>query len=298
MMKALNNSACGLLMLTVLACSPKTENKSTPLTPGKKGKVTDPTPGKTDTLATPSPKANLPEGAGSAALRKTTIMNLSQIALAMHNHAGTYEEAFPAAASYSKDGKPLLSWRVGLLPFLDQSALYRKFKLDEPWDSPNNIKLVESMPAVYDAAPSEKKAPKGHTFYRVFIGPDAAFTPGPGTQAGNLYPKGRKAGSFLDSLGETLLVVEAGDAVIWSKPDELGYDAKKPLPKLGGVSSDGFYAAMGDGTIKFFRPTISESSLRGLITPAGGEVIDWKTIPWEAIESGVQKPKGSPPPPK
>ena len=77
------------------------------------------------------------QAARSAAKRATSTNNLKQLSLAMHNYANVHRY-FPRQAIYSKDGKPLLSWRVALLPYLEQMPLYNKFKLDEPWDSPHN----------------------------------------------------------------------------------------------------------------------------------------------------------------
>src|SRR5262249_20124770 len=71
--------------------------------------------------------------------------NLKQLALAMHTYASS-SGYLPRHAIYSKDGKPLLSWRVAVLPYLEQVPLYRKFKLDEPWDSPHNKALLKYMP--------------------------------------------------------------------------------------------------------------------------------------------------------
>src|SRR5207244_11694577 len=74
--------------------------------------------------------------------------NLKQIALAFHNYHDTFG-TFPPAAIYSKDGKPLLSWRVAILPYLDQDALYQQFKLDEPCDSAHNKLLLDRMQPIY-----------------------------------------------------------------------------------------------------------------------------------------------------
>jgi hypothetical protein len=220
--------------------------------------------------------------------RKAIAFNLRFIGGGLLNYAGTYGDSFPASAIYSKDGKPLLSWRVILLAFLQDDedphsggrGVWSELKHDEPWDSPHNKKLVEKMPRVY-APPESKKAPPGHTFYRVFVGPGAAFDSVMGKAGAGSFPRGLKSADFTDGLSQTLLVVEAGEAVPWTKPDELTYDPKKPVPKLGGVFPQGFHALMGDGSVKFIRKEISESDLRALITRNGGEKIDWKKIPWE-----------------
>src|SRR5207249_2796575 len=80
-----------------------------------------------------------------AGRRTVSQNNLKQIGLAMHNYHDTYRH-FPPQALTDKNGKPLLSWRVAVLPFIEQDNLYRQFKLDEPWDSEHNRKLLERMP--------------------------------------------------------------------------------------------------------------------------------------------------------
>src|SRR5947209_10873341 len=103
-----------------------------------------------------------------------SMNNLKWIGLALHNYHDTHG-SFPSPAIYSKEGQPLLSWRVSILPFLDENELYSEFRLDEPWDSPNNLSLLSKMPKFY--APPTGKPPKEPfaTYYQVFVGPSAAF---------------------------------------------------------------------------------------------------------------------------
>ena len=89
-----------------------------------------------------------------AASRAQSQNNLKQFALAMHNYHSTYNH-LPPAASFDKNGKPMLSWRVMILPFIEQDALYKQFRLEEPWDSEHNKKLLAKMPEVF-ASPDEK----------------------------------------------------------------------------------------------------------------------------------------------
>ena len=201
-----------------------------------------------------------------AAKRTTSANNLRQIGLAMHNYHDA-NRGLPPAAIYSRDGqqRPLLSWRVAILPYIEQSNLYRQFKLDEPWDSPNNIKLLAHMPKTYE--PVAGTAEPNCTFYRVFTGKNT------------LFPRGRSLGLFAipDGTSNTILAVEAGKAVPWTKPDELVYNPAGPLPPLGGMFKDGFNVVMADGSVRFVKQTVSEKTLRAAITPAGGEILgpDW-----------------------
>ncbi len=163
-----------------------------------------------------------------------------------------------------KDGKPLLSWRVAILPYLEQQELYNKFKLDEPWDSPNNKPLIKEMPKVY-LCPSRRNPEPGTTTYRVFVGKGALFEEGEGTGLQNVT----------DGTSNTIMVVESKDAVLWSKPDDLKFDMEAK-PSLYGAASPhpgGFNASFADGSVRFIKNSISLQVFKALITRASGEVV-------------------------
>jgi prepilin-type processing-associated H-X9-DG protein len=216
-------------------------------------------------------------------------LNLKQLALAMIDFAEAHQRLMPPAAIYDKEGRPLLSWRVLILPYIEQQQLFMQFKLDEPWDGPHNIKLLEKMPVTF-APPISGKAKPNCTFYQVFDGPrnpGPAFCSNPkaglqpfisrllgkslacfrGAMDNASFPA-----SFTDGLSNTILIAEAGEAVPWTKPADLRYDAKGPLPKLGGLFANGFNAAMGDGHAVFVDTTIvNEKSLHAVITRDAGD---------------------------
>jgi hypothetical protein len=191
--------------------------------------------------------------------------NLKQIAISFHNYASAYPN-MPNNV-YDQSGKPLLSWRVLILPFLEEDKLYKEFKLDEPWDSDNNKKLIARMPKVY--APVRVKAKEGETFYQGFVGDKAVFG------AGKII---KMPASFPDGTSNTALVFEAGDPINWTKPDELAYDEKKALPKLGGLFDGEFNVALADGSVMLCKKSADEGELRKLIMPADGQPIDMKKL--------------------
>jgi len=199
------------------------------------------------------------------ALRKArvqTMNDLKSIGLAMHDFvANSDERRFPAAA-IRKDGKPLLSWRVAILPHLDQKALYDKFHLDEPWDSPHNMTLLDQMPEVY-APVIRTNQPKGFTHYQVFVGPKALFED----------ERGPKIDDIKDGTANTFLVVESADPIPWTKPVDLAFDETKPLPRLGRQFHDGFVVSFADGSARFIRQTVPAQVIRSAITSRGGERI-------------------------
>jgi hypothetical protein len=196
--------------------------------------------------------------------------NLRQLVIAMHNYADTHKGRFPAVANFDKAGKPLLSWRVHLLPFLGQADLYRQFHLDEPWDGPHNRELIARMPAVYQGLnPALNR--EGKTYYLAPVGPDLAFSGG---------PEGlRMPADFPDGTSNTILFVEADDAhaVPWTKPEDLKADLARPQEGLGGHFEGGFLVALADGTVRFVARAISKETLRAAFTRNGGEVLgaDW-----------------------
>ena len=187
--------------------------------------------------------------------------NLYQLAEIIFNHVQD-KRAYPTAAIYSKGGKPLLSWRVALLKSFDED-LWEEFKTDEPWDSPHNKKLIKKMPKIYALPGVETKEP-GMTFFQVFTGKGAVF-------------EGKEGLKLTDQLrrdGPQFMIVEAGEPVVWTKPEDLTYDPKKPLPKLGRLSDDGFHAtltSLGPDRIQFIPRSTPEKKLRSMIQWRGND---------------------------
>jgi hypothetical protein len=210
-----------------------------------------------------------------ANLRRLSQNHLKQIGLGMHS--ANDATGFVPAGFYGPDGKIGLSWRVAILPYIEEQELYNQFKLDEPWDSPNNKKLIPRMPKIY-GPPDKDINTNGHTYLRAFAGNGAllplnATTTG---QAGQLA-RGAKLWEISDGTSNTLMVVEAAEAVIWTKPDELEFNPDGQMPKLGGVFRDGVTVLLCDGSTRFVKGGIAPATLKALITIRGGEIIteDW-----------------------
>jgi hypothetical protein len=231
----------------------------------------------------PAAVASAAEVVRETSLRARSANNLRQIAVAMHNFAAAHgaDAPLPANAIYGPGKKPLLSWRVAILPYLGEGALYREFKLDEPWDSPHNKKLLARMPRVYAARVGKAKA-ANTTFYQVFVGNYTPFylerVRTVKTRAGAVSLAGASLANFPDGTFNTILVVEAGEAVPWTKPQDLPYDQKKPLPKLGGLFPEGFHAVFADGSVRMLRKDFDEKTLRDLLQFATGHDKDQNKV--------------------
>ena len=208
------------------------------------------------------------QSARTAARRMQSMNNLKQIALAMHNHHAAMRR-LPAAAMKTEDGKPGLSWRVKILPYIEGGGLYDEFRHDEPWDSEHNKALIARIPAVYRSPASA--APEGYTTYLGVAGEDGLFS----------GEEGARFAEIRDGLSNTLMVVEVNDraAVPWTKPADFDPDeGMKPTEKLSGVWPGVFQAAMGDGSVHAISTSLAPAKLKALFTKAGGEVVDWHDL--------------------
>jgi hypothetical protein len=196
-----------------------------------------------------------------AAARTQSAKNMRAIGFALHEYHDA-NKSFPAPAIYSEDGRPLLSWRVAILPHIGRNDLFQQFKLDEAWDGPNNLRLLSQMPVEFNNFGATNVV--GGTFCQAIVGPGAAFEP---NQAIRLT-------DIKDGPSNTILLVEAATAVPWTKPEDVNYHPNQPLPKIGGTVSSGLNVLFADGATRYYDiGRLQESKLRALITRAGTEPV-------------------------
>jgi hypothetical protein len=195
---------------------------------------------------------------------------LKKLAAAFERYYAEHHH-YPPAALCDKAGHPLFSWRVALLPYLDEKALHDEFKLDEPWDSLHNKKLLKRMPKVFEAPYAWEPWKTWKTSCLVFTGPNALFD----------GKKGLRKQDVTDGLGNTLLVVRSPSdlAVPWTKPADLVVAPDKPLPELFGKFGSSVDALFADGSVRNIPKTTSPETLRALITRNGGEPVRPDSLP-------------------
>jgi hypothetical protein len=172
-------------------------------------------------------------------------------------------KTLPPAYTTDKEGKPLLSWRVLILPYFEpDDGLYRQFHLDEPWDSEHNKKLIAEIPLVYRHRES-KVAGEGRTNFLTVRGADTLFPGKDAEPLPNLAPNEK-----------IILTVEVSDAraVTWTKPDDFEYSEQNPLDGLVGLRPHGFLAGFTDGSVQFFPAEFDPATLRAMFTHIGAEL--------------------------
>jgi hypothetical protein len=205
------------------------------------------------------------QAAREAARRTQSMNNLRQISLAVLNHESARKD-FPAQCIANAQGKPLLSWRVRILLYIDDEEtqkLYHEFHLDEPWDSQHNKALLDRMPAVYQ---NPNLPPSTNTNFLAPVGVDSILG----------GKKGTRIKDIKDDLSNTILVLEADAdrAVPWTKPEDYEVDATNPLAGLGHLRPSGtFGVAMGDGSVRTITNEIDPEVFLLLLKKADGQAV-------------------------
>ena len=187
---------------------------------------------------------------------------MKQIGLAMHNHHLVHHE-LPGNTS-DRNEKPMLSWRVKILPFIGEEALYHRFHQDEPWDSEHNIKLMKLMPDVYRHPKIVTKP--GMTVYQRPRGAKLMMN----------SDKGRHFREILDGLSNTIMVLETRSdaAVAWTRPKDVSVNLDTPKTKWFDEQRSGFNTLMGDGRVLFLSNEVDTTQLKSLLTAQGGEIVN------------------------
>ena len=182
-----------------------------------------------------------------------------------------YESAYgylPNYANFDANDKPLLSWRIHILPFIGEQELYDKFRLDEPWDSPHNKALISQMPVVYLDPSSPLPLEQGRTHYLGVSG------------KGTLFDRGEnKLGlhQITDGLSNTIAILQVNDAraVTWTKPEDWEFNAKSPMAGLKPNLHPGiFLAGFADGHVSVISEDVDPGVFGKLLTRNGGEVVN------------------------
>jgi hypothetical protein len=202
--------------------------------------------------------------ARQSARRAQSMNNLKQLGIAMYGYMDANQH-YPAAAIVDKAGKPLLSWRVMILPYIEQEQLYKQFHLDEPWDSEHNKKLISQMPPIF-ASPVREKLAAGWTTYLVPTGPNTIFR----------AATGLKIIQVTDGTSNTILAFDApaAAAVPWTKPEDWTYDPKAKEPLAGFFNgNEETLTLFADGSVQALSPKMPPETLQGLLSADGGEVV-------------------------
>ena len=224
-----------------------------------------------DTVSSETVQVSTTITARDASVREVE-QRLADIALALVVYEDVFRE-FPVTNEptyFGVSGKPHVSWRVHVLPYLGYQELYDRFRLDEPWDSANNLPLLTEMPDVFrsigDASDSTT------TRFQTFNGPDALF----GFRPAGENQRGPRLWEIADDRQHTLLVAESsqGTAVPWTKPEDMAFDTADPWAAVGDLGGEDLRSATADGKLLRLSPETPAETFSALVTRDGGELVD------------------------
>ncbi len=192
--------------------------------------------------------------------------NLKQIGLGLHAQHDTIGNfAVPFALDDFKQPNPGLSWRVGMLPFVEQAVLFGQFDRSKRWDDPQNQFSSNRIVPAY----STLEEPNGPTFTRLFgfNGPGALM------EANRKFPM--KLTNVSDGVSNTAMVIEVTNGAIWASPTDVPYTRNGPLPSFGAAGNDYFLLLLADGSVRNVKKNIPPAIMHALIQIDDGQAVNW-----------------------
>jgi hypothetical protein len=234
----------------------------------------------------------------SATCRAISQNNLKSIGLALHQFHDRYGR-FPPAALIGPDGKPWHSWRVLVLPFLDQEDLHHEYRWDEPWNGPNNRKLLSRMPEVF-SDPIHGMNHSHYTHYVAITGPGMAFSADGHRFDPDRFDlmrlQGRSIDHFTDGTSNTILVgpVSPDRQILWMKPEDIVVGCN--LPPFGRPGSfdmshptilgNAGLFLLSDGFVLTVPRQIDQSVFMNALTLSGGDLVDLNDLSGAELSPG------------
>ncbi|MCA9261672.1 MAG: DUF1559 domain-containing protein, partial [Planctomycetales bacterium] len=189
-------------------------------------------------------------GAMGERKERQQINRLKSIGLALHMYYDANGHFPPAVLQDEATGTPY-SWRVAILPYMDQQALFERYRFDQPWDSPSNREVLKDAPSEYCAtAPAQD----GSTEVLAIAGTNTVISTKTPT----------KFVQIVDGTSNTVMLVAAGRRVPWTKPEDIAYDSDAPLPAIAPEGANELVATYCDGSVRPVPLPADEKTLRSL----------------------------------
>ncbi|MBI3865169.1 MAG: DUF1559 domain-containing protein [Planctomycetia bacterium] len=195
--------------------------------------------------------------------------NIRNIAIALNNYHSTFG-TLPPAYIADANGRPMHSWRVLILPYLDRVDLYARYRFDEPWNGPNNSKLHDVIVDPFCCPEDHGRGKSTSTSYAAIVGPETIWP----------APDSMKFDDVTDGLADTLLVVEvANSGIHWMEPRDL--DASSMPRKINDTSGKGISSrhpglavvAYASGHVRRLDERTPATTVEAMMTVRGGEAI-------------------------
>ena len=225
----------------------------------------------TPATTTPAPTSSTPVAAPvqnlkrNAVARTGTGSKLRQVYDALELYANDNNGKYPPPYTKSAQGAPLLSWRVLILPYIEQQNLFNKFNQNEPWDGPTNKPLLSYMPKMYLSSGNSEVNSEFKTTFLAPVAKETVFSPAGGVTKN----------AISDGLSNTILVADVDDdfATEWTRPVDLNVNSQNPALGLINSNPAGFMALFCDGSVKV-APNRPLPNVWAMFTIGGGEQVN------------------------
>ncbi len=198
--------------------------------------------------------------------------------MAVANYRSANNNLYPPAFVLGPDGRPWHGWRILILPYIEQDALFKRYRFDEPWDGPNNRELADQIPDTF-TFPGRRREGSQVANYLAVVGKETLW---PGATP--------HTGEHPDGASSTILLVENdGLKIPWMEPRDLSFDEMSfALPSPHGISSpyQGAGVVTADGSLLSLGDGMSAAALRALLTANGGERVAMDDGEWRVMEDG------------
>lgn len=206
--------------------------------------------------------AQAAHAARESARQAQSMNNMKQFGLAMHNYHDTFG-SLPPSVVIGPDGKTPHSWRIELLPFIEEQEMYDRYRMDEPWDSPHNLEVTSRMPDAFRHPSDDSNST--NTAYLLLTGEGTAFTDDGAMEFRDIR----------DGLSNTIMMVEAKTNTHWAQPLDMPYIGADTLSLLGGFNDDDtITATLFDGSVHRLPASIDSEVFEAMVSPNGQEVVE------------------------
>jgi hypothetical protein len=208
-------------------------------------------------LPLPISKREKPAQANEREKAEKTVANLNAIADAVTRFNKKTGRLPIENVRDSSGSRITLSWRVSLLPFMGYSELYERFNFDEPWDGPNNIKLLNYIP-------DEFLSPERGDYRTNYLG---------GSSNGYAFGGAIDEGTDIDPWEDTILLMEVDDAhaVPWTKPEDCKFGGSFLRQAVGNLRAMGTFVVWADGKVGVVPNGVPVMEMHAALTLVGGE---------------------------
>ena len=194
-----------------------------------------------------------------AAARVTEVNNMKQISIGALDYAGNNQKLPPVEGN--------VSWRVHILPFIEQETAFKQVDLNQPWNAGRNQSLAGTAIATYTSPLDDPGTTQTH--YRSFAGTGTAFDP-------DLIKQRPFPLYITDGSSQTILAIDTAESIPWPQPKEIPFSPSGSIPELGHPKRPQGIAAMCDGSVRTFDKKMDPATIRALVTATGGETIpEW-----------------------